>query len=76
MREDALDLIQAAIERIETQQTQLLKIIGKLRAAEPLGLSNFEEIAISLDPRALSSSSSYSIYSSSYSTSQDLEEDS
>lgn len=79
MREDTLNLIKAAIERIEAQQTQILKNVSKLRAEEPLGLSSYEEVAISLNPRELSSSTSssvYSTYSSSYSTSHSLAEES
>ena len=76
MRDEVFDLIQAAIERVEAQQTQILMLVGKLRAAEPLGLSNFEEVAISLNPRSLSSSSSYSTYASSYTINQSQEEDS
>ena len=76
MHDEIFDLIQAAIERLETQQTQILTLVGKLRAAEPLGLSNFEEVAISLNPRSLSSSSSYSTYASSYTTNQSQGEDS
>lgn len=76
MREDTLSLIQAAIERVETQQTQILKLVSKLRTAEPLGLSNFEEVVISLNPQSTSSSLSYSTYSSSYTTGRSLEEDS
>lgn len=76
MCEDTLSLIQAAIERVEAQQTQILKLVSKLRAVEPLGLSSFEEVAISLNPRSTSSSLSYSTYSSSCTTGQSLEEDS